>query len=1211
LSSSRREPSTSISALLSELAESPSRAPEELLPELRPGDVVAGRFELLRELGRGGFGLVFEAMDRELSRAVAFKAIRPGRTRALEKLAKPLKEEAEAAARLNHPNVVTLHDSGVHEGTPYLIMELLRGETLAARLRRGPLAPGEALRVALEVAHGLQAAHAAGVLHRDLKPGNVFLTEQGTVKLVDFGLASIMGRAALAAGTPAYMAPEQLRAEPEDARTDVYGAAAVLYESLAGALPYPVASGRSAVLDPGPPPPPPLPDAPPELVALLASALARDPSSRPQHARAWLDGLLRVEQAYAARAAREAAAARRGRLRRAVWALGAVAVVLAAGVTGVALRARAAAERALRESRLLASAEAATDPLLAVLLLAELSDPPPARAVDVAQRVLAGPIPAAVLEGARHGAAVAVSPDGAFTAAALRDGGVVVYRTDGLGAPLQLRHEGRRVDDLAFTPDGARLLAAGHEGTLHLHRLDGGGPVVSIPLGGSPLVRLRISPDGTRAAVAALDGRLVLLALDPARVVATTLHDAPVLALAFSARGDQLATADAGGELQLLDPVTGAVRARRALGEPTYALAWSPGDGELAVAGAGGVVRRFGDGLEPLGALKGGGAATTALAFDPASRRLAAAGVDGTLRLYPAAPGAEPVRLRVHREPFTLAWAPAGGRILTFGVEGQAFLWSGAPEPVAQALEGPAVVAAAFTPDGGRVVTRSRDGSLRVWPVGDAGARGLLVGHQKVVDTVTWSRDGRRLLTAGHDGTARAWDRASGRQLLEVTDPSKIVHSAAWDPAERRILTSSEDGVARIWSADDGALLLALPPAGAPVLFAAWSPDGARVATAGLDGVIRIHRADGRGAPQRLEGHEAGVTHVAFSPDGREVVSASQLDATVRLWPLDGGPPRLLRADRAVFRAGLSPRGDLLAVAEIDGALRLFRAADLGELPPLRAWPERLWVPAWSPDQRLLALASFDGSVRVAPLDGQGEPLVLRGHQGAVTEVAFSPDGRELAIASADGSILIAAVDWPLVRQRLVAATSACLAAAQRLHLLGESEEEARDRFLDCERRHGREPAPPPLDRGPAAPTASGAPVPASSPPALSPPPSLDGDRAVIDVHFPPFQFTGTFTLAAGGRRDSGVARDRGSLVVPEQHVERVLEGALGTVTLRLDTELRGAIYPRLLGRWVVVSATGAWAGLRGGGRFTSVDGGGSSRSPFERQTLLGRLTKG
>ena len=1099
---------------------------------------MAGRFELIRELGRGGFGLVFEARDLELSRSVAFKAIRPGRTRTLEKLAKPLREEAEAVARLNHPNVVTLHDSGVHQGTPYLIMELLRGETLAARLRRGPLAPDQALRIAVEVARGLEAAHAAGVLHRDLKPGNVFLTEQDSVKLVDFGLASIMGRAALTAGTPAYMAPEQLRAEPEDARTDVYGAAAVLFESLRGSLPYAVTAGRSAVLDPGPPPPPPVADAPPELVALLASALARDPASRPQDARAWLEGLLRVRAAYAARAATEARAGRRRRVRRAIWAVGAAAVVLAGGIAGMALRASAAAERALRQSRLLASAEAATNPLLAVLLLSELSDNPPARAVDVAQRVLDGPVPAAALEGARQGVALAVSPDGTLAAAALGEGAVAVYRTDGTGAPRWFRHPGLRVNALAFTPDGAWLVAAGHEGSLHLHRLDGAAPAATIPLGGSPLTRLAVSPDGSRAAVAALDGQLVLVALGPARVVATVLHDAPVFAIAFTRRGDRLLVADAGGELQLVDARSGEVLARRATGRAIYALAISPDASRVAVGGDGGVVGLYGPALEPLGRLGSAGPAITALAFDPASGRLAAAAVDGTLRLHPVDPGAEPQRLFAHRDHFNLAWAPAGGRLLTFGADGRAALWSSGREPVPTPLEGPSIVAAAFTPDGRKVVTRAREGTIRVWPLGDAGVRGLLPGVQALVDMVTWSRDGRRLLTASHDGVARVWDRQRGRPILTMRDPAGIIHSAAWDPEERRILTCSEDGVARIWSAVDGTLLLALPPAGAPTLYAAWSPDGTRIATAGLDGVIRLHAADGGGEVVRLEGHEAGATHVAFTPDGREVVSASQLDGTVRLWPLQGGgAARVLRADRGVFRAGLSPRGDLLAVAEEDGPLRLFRAADLTELPPLPAWPERLWTVAWSPDQRRLALASFDGSVRVISVDGRGEPLLLRGHQGAVSEVTFSPDGRELAIATADGTIRIVGIDWPLVRQRLDAATTACLSTAQRLHLLGEPEQEAAERVRRLRaaprpRPHGgapgrRDPRGRPPMTGAALLLALLLQAPSQTPAAPRAQAGADagGERAEIDVRFPPWQFTGTFTLSVGGRQDQGVAR--------------------------------------------------------------------------------------
>jgi hypothetical protein len=134
------------------------------------------------------------------------------------------------------------------------------------------------------------------------------------------------------------------------------------------------------------------------------------------------------------------------------------------------------------------------------------------------------------------------------------------------------------------------------------------------------------------------------------------------------------------------------------------------------------------------------------------------------------------------------------------------------------------------------------------------------------------------------------------------------------------------------------------------------------------------------------------------------------------------------------------------------------------------------------------------------------------------------------------------------------------------------------------------------------------APGPAGPPARPAPEAAPAGERAEIDVRFPPWQFTGTFTLAVGGRRDEGVARDRGSVVRLRQPVERVLEGRLGTITLRLETELRGAIYPPLLGRWRVVGATGAWSGLRGGGTFTAADAGGIGGSPFERQTLLGRL---
>jgi hypothetical protein len=260
---------------LTELMEALARTPEFDAAEawarsLHPG-LAIGRFELVREIGRGGFGLVFEAQDRQLGRRVALKAMRPGEHPARLQHAW-LQREAEAAAQLNHPNIVTLFDVGSWEGGPYLIMELLRGEGLDARLARGALPLDDALAVAIDVARALAHAHRAGVVHRDLKPSNVFLADAGFTKVLDFGLAHVFGAdRPIAGGTPRYMAPEQRRGEVGDARTDVFSAALVLEETLGGALP-------------------------PALGTLAARALSEDPAQRPADGSAWLDGLLAAQR---------------------------------------------------------------------------------------------------------------------------------------------------------------------------------------------------------------------------------------------------------------------------------------------------------------------------------------------------------------------------------------------------------------------------------------------------------------------------------------------------------------------------------------------------------------------------------------------------------------------------------------------------------------------------------------------------------------------------------------------------------------------------------------------------------------------------------------------------------------------------------------------------------------------------------------------------
>jgi serine/threonine protein kinase/tetratricopeptide (TPR) repeat protein len=285
-----------LSLLLQDLAQAtPGVTPGEGKASLEPGDRI-GRFEILREIGRGGFGLVFEARDTGLRRSIALKLLRPGarlRTPALEA---SILREAEAVARLAHPTIVTLHDFGTCAAGPYLIMELLQGESLQRRLRREPIPLREALRISVELARALDHAHGAGILHRDLKPGNLFLTSSGEVKVLDFGLALVLGSSArLAGGTPAYSPPEQWRDGHQDGRTDVWSAAVILYRLLTGELPFDPDHGWMEGQGADSLTVPSIPGAPSSLAPLLLRALSLDPAPRPVDGRAWLQALREVQ----------------------------------------------------------------------------------------------------------------------------------------------------------------------------------------------------------------------------------------------------------------------------------------------------------------------------------------------------------------------------------------------------------------------------------------------------------------------------------------------------------------------------------------------------------------------------------------------------------------------------------------------------------------------------------------------------------------------------------------------------------------------------------------------------------------------------------------------------------------------------------------------------------------------------------------------------
>ncbi|MFI1385602.1 protein kinase [Embleya sp. NPDC020886] len=276
--------------------------------------VLAGRYELVRLVGRGGMGEVWQGVDRELGRTVAVKVL-PAELTRHEEFRQRFRREARTSAALSHHGVATLHDVGEDvdggDTVPFLVMEYIDGNTLTDALRTGPLPIARAVAIARDVADALVHSHGLGVIHRDIKPSNVMVTESGAIKVLDFGIAKALAETTtrltatgLMVGTPAYLSPEQIDGEAVDARSDVYSLGCLLYELLTGQPPFTGDSPFAVMnqhLTKTPPPPSALrADVPGGIDTLALSALAKSPAQRYADAAAFRSALESAQRALSA-----------------------------------------------------------------------------------------------------------------------------------------------------------------------------------------------------------------------------------------------------------------------------------------------------------------------------------------------------------------------------------------------------------------------------------------------------------------------------------------------------------------------------------------------------------------------------------------------------------------------------------------------------------------------------------------------------------------------------------------------------------------------------------------------------------------------------------------------------------------------------------------------------------------------------------------------
>jgi WD40 repeat protein len=757
-------------------------------PAALPGRV--GRFEVLSLLGEGAFGRVFRARDPVLGREVAVKVPRPGALAPGEESERFLRE-AQAAATVQHPNVCPVYEVGRDErGTPFIVMALVAGQSLAAVLRgrKEPPPPRQAVQIARKLALALHAAHQKGVVHRDLKPPNViFDRDRRDVVVMDFGLArhrapgdARQTQEGTLLGSPAYMAPEQARGNVRAVGplSDVYALGVVLYEMLAGRLPFvgSVADVLGQVLHTEPEPPSrhrPGVDA--RLEALCLRALAKDPTRRYPSMKDFAEALGEYLKGSPAEPVAPPAPP--------AAATAAPSATLEA-VQGLAARLDASAAEAARARRRRWPWALAGGLLAAVLVAAVLL-------------FRGGP-----------GASVTVKAPVSVQLSGLTlvyDQSVKYYLDGEEVGQDHLRHA------LSLKPGRHEVVARRGEEVLERRPFEvgpgDGGAAVKVPpppeppVAGRPLLRRWVGHSTRVQGVWWLPGgRLILSSqvagrrYNPARACYTLVwspdQDAP-LKLDFEppphgdrGRGVAAASFSDDGRLALFGVIDVTDDILGHLGDPAVVLydldARKP--------------------LKDLALVKDGGARLASAGMTADGRLVLANTSDGVVRVLDTRTWKDVRRA----EGRTASFSPDGRRILT-AKGADLLVWEvGRDGPETSRIKGNSPVGpACWSPDGRHALTCHGDGTAVVWDLAAGKEVRVLKGHAGAVLCGGFTPDGRRVLTGGADKTARLWDVASGKELARFEDHEGEVTALACSPGGRRLVTGCADVRVRLWALPD------------------------------------------------------------------------------------------------------------------------------------------------------------------------------------------------------------------------------------------------------------------------------------------------------------------------------------------------------------------------------------------------------------------------
>ncbi|MHB8520529.1 MAG: WD40 repeat domain-containing serine/threonine protein kinase [Limisphaerales bacterium] len=962
-----------------------------------------GDYELLEEIARGGMGVVYRARQLSLGRIVALKMILAGPL-ASKHIIQRFRGEVTAAALLQHPNIVAIHDVGVHDGQHYFSMDYVEGQNLSQLVGNRPLPPGKAARYVKLIAEAIHYAHQQGILHRDLKPSNVLVDASDQPRITDFGLAKRFGSDSQLSthdaqltltgqmlGSPNFMPPEQASSQRGKVgrHSDVYGLGAILYYLLTARPPFQAESFESVItqlLNTEPVSPRLLNSSvPPDLETICVKCLQKEPSRRYQSAQELADELgrfLHGEPIHARPVTRAERAWRWCRRKPVVASLGGVTLVLLfvifIGSPIAALRIDRA--RKLAEVRLYAANMNAAQQAFEYGNLGRARDFLKAHWPKRGEPDLRG-FEWRYLWNLCQGdnfhtfpghsnvvSCVAFSPDGRTLASGSADSAVKLWDVANRRLLATLPAYTNSADWLAFSNDGETLATVGDEGLIKLWNIKTHQLIFTMKE--KRAARIAVSPVGTLLAIG---------------------YGHPVY-------GD-----DIGGPIKLWDYVSHQVV--RIFPEPGSRIAFSPDGKILAARGSNEVVKLWKvEAGEEMGKLENDGD-VLCLAFSPDGQTLATGNWAGEAQLWNVAAGKRGLPLQGHTGGvWSLAFSP-DGKILATGSSDQTLrLWNVATGKEESKLigHGSEVWAVAFAPDGRTLATGGKDEMVMLWSTAPKGAEVVLTS---VNLSPSFSPDNKLLATAKMGGPVTVWNVAT-RQPVWVLNSERF----AQFPTEGGTLaTIGTNFILRFWDVATQTLQRAVPLPGFTdsTQQLCFSLRGNCLAGADNDGFVTLFEATTGGLIRKFKGHVRDNDALTFSPNARLLATVDESRRSVKLW--DVATQKLLATasvhKESVEGLAFSPDGSLLASAGYDGRVGFLRVATGQVETPLTGIKEGCSGVAFSPDGRTLAVACEDGTVRLWNLATEREVAVLRHGKSELRYVVFSPDGQTLVSVGHNGTL--------------------------------------------------------------------------------------------------------------------------------------------------------------------------------------------------------------